>query len=303
MSIRDWRPIVVAVADEHDAALRFAAGEAVREGRPLRLLHVAPPPRGVFSPESMLHVLDAVETAGQELLDRQCQRALELVEGRVPVETALCHGPVVDALLGLSADAERIVVQRRSPGRLRRLLTGSTVAGLAARAPVPVVVVPEQWAGPRATPPVYVWLGEGVDDGAAVLDRAFLEAENRGAPLSVLHASHVPAQTGGSPERRRAREDQRQAARARLVEQVASRRAAHPMVEVRVEGSHLHPAEALVQVSGHSRLLVVGRRGHGLVRLGPVARRLVRDAHCPLVLVTRVDQPSRRAASWAVTAR
>jgi nucleotide-binding universal stress UspA family protein len=260
----------------------------------------------VFSPESLLHVLDAVETAGQELLDRHCQRALELVEGRVPVETALCRGPVVDALLGLSADAERIVVQRRSPARLRRLLTGSTVAGLAARAPVPVVVVPERWAGPRATPPVYVWLGEGVDAlgaGAAVLDRAFREAENRGAPLSVLHASNAPARTGGSPERRRAREDRRQAARARLVEQVASRRAAHPMVEVRVEGSHLHPAEALVQVSGHSRLLVVGRRGHGLVRLGPVARRLVREAHCPLVLVTRVDQPSRRAAPWAVTAR
>ena len=44
---RNKAPILVAVgdSDSHDAALRFAADEAVRDRRPFRLVHFMHPPR------------------------------------------------------------------------------------------------------------------------------------------------------------------------------------------------------------------------------------------------------------------
>ncbi|WP_367303704.1 universal stress protein [Nocardioides panacis] len=48
MTVHERLPILVAVGDSdaHDAALRFAAEQAVREHRPLRLVHVLPSSAG-----------------------------------------------------------------------------------------------------------------------------------------------------------------------------------------------------------------------------------------------------------------
>ncbi len=289
MSRTSVAPVLVAVADDHDAALRYAAGEAVRDGRPLRVLHVVHPPRGGPGPETVLITFEAAEQAGRDLLNRQAERALELVDGRVEVQRRLCRGPVVEALLEQCAGADRVVVQRRHGPRLDRILSGSTVAGLAARSPVRVVSVPEQWEGPRGRPHVTVALGDR-DDGTreeVLLSFGFAEAEARTASLTVLHAWYLPAEYGDAGIDRPTLDHWQELARQQVEERLDPWRDAHAAVDVRVEVPHMRPVDAIVQASVHSDVLLVARRrSHGLVHLGSVVRTAVRKSRCPLVVVT-----------------
>ena len=289
MSHPSARPVVVAVADEHDTALRYAAGEAVRDRRPLRVVHVVHPPRGGPGPETVLVTFEAAEQAAQELLDDLAQRALQLVAGQVPVQRRLCRGPAVEALLEQCADADRLVLQRRHGPRLDRILTGSTVAGLAARAPVRIVSVPERWQGAHPDPRVTVALGDR-DEGSreeVLLSLAFAEAEARAASLTVLHAWYLPAEYGDAGIDRRTLEHWQDVSRQDLEQHLVPWREAHPSVDVRVDVPHLRPVDAIVRASEHSDLLLVARRrSHGVVHLGSVVRTAVRKSRCPLVVVT-----------------
>ena len=289
MSHRSVAPVVVAVADDHDTALRYAANEAVRDGRPLRVVHVVHPPPGGPGPETALVTFEAAEQAAHNLLDDQAERALRLVADHVPVQRRLCRGPVVEALLEQCADADRLVLQRRHGPRLDRILSGSTVAGLAARAPVRVVSVPEQWEGARPDPRVTVALGDR-DEGSreeVLLSFAFAEAEGRTAPLTVLHAWYLPAEYGDAGIGRPTLEHWQDLARQQLENRLVPWREAHPSVDVRVEVPHLRPVDAIVRASEHSDLLLVARRrSHGVVHLGSVVRTAVRKSRCPLVVVT-----------------
>lgn len=289
MSITKRAPVVVAIADEHDAALRYAAAEAVRDRRPLRVVHVVPPPRGLAGPESVLITFEAVELVAEQLLRYQYDHAVALVNGAVPVEKVLPRGAVVDRLLELSADADHLVVQHRNASRLGRLLTGSTAAALGARCPVPVVSVPELWPGPRPVPHVTVGLGDRDVDGREqpLLEHAFAEAEIRRASLTALHAWYLPSDYGEVLIDHPTLRDWQDAARRDLEHQVDPWRTAHPSVDVRVEVPHLRPADALLRASRDSDLLVVARRrAHGPVHLGLVVRTVVRESLCPVMVVT-----------------
>jgi hypothetical protein len=53
------------------------------------------------------------------------------------------------------------------------------------------------------------------------------------------------------------------------------------------------PAEKLIDLSDQLDVLVCGSRGHGPVRavlLGSVSRRLVAEAHCPVIVLPRRDE-------------
>ena len=292
-------PVVVAVADEDDAALRYAAGEAVRDRRPLRVAHVLHPPSGGAGPESVLVTFEAAQGVAQNLLNAQVERALELVDGKVPVQRALPRAQVVEGLLDQCAEADHLVLQHRHGPRLDRILTGSTVAGLAARAPVRIVSVPERWEGPRHAPHVTVALGDR-DDGSreeVLLFFGFAEAEARRASLTVLHAWYLSAEDGDAVIGRPTLEHWRARARQDLETRIAPWREAHPSVDVRVDVPHVRPVDAIVRASGHSDVLLVARRrSHGLVHLGSVVRAAVRESRCPLVVVTP-DTTVREAAT------
>lgn len=295
-------PVVVAVADEHDTALRYAAAEAVRDRRPLRVVHVVPPPRGVAGPgvagASIVVSFQAMEMIAEELIKKQHERAVELVSGAVPVEKALRRGPVVDVLLEECQGADHLVVQHRHGPRLGRILTGSTAAALAARAPVPVVSVPEAWTGPHAVPHVTVALGrrdlEGRWDG--LLTEALHEARRRNASLTILHAWFVPAEYGEDGLDPATLNRWHQGARAEVEESITRWAAVHPDADIRIDVPHKRPVDAIVAASRHSDVLVVGRRrSDGLVHLGSVVRAVIRESQCPVVVVT----PASRQASSA----
>jgi nucleotide-binding universal stress UspA family protein len=288
MTVHERLPILVAVGDSdaHDAALRFAAEQAVREHRPLRLVHVLPSSAGGMFPEQMLVSFEAATLVAQQLLSAQAEHAEDLVHGQVAVEKTLRRGPVVEQLLELSLTADRVVLQHRQQGKVRRVFTGSVCAGMAGRAAVPVVSVPELWVPSDRPPEVLVGL-DGTGDHRALLAHAFAEADRRNAALRVLHAWFVPTMYDNVIVDRVAQDEWEESA-GRIVDvELQPYRRAHPSVDVRIDVVHKRPADALVERAGHSALLVVGRRGaaHGLTHLGSVTRAVIRESPCPVTIV------------------
>jgi nucleotide-binding universal stress UspA family protein len=292
MTAHDRLPILVAVgdSDSHDAALRFAAQQALREHRPLRLVHVLPPTTGGLFPEQTLVSFEAAMLAAQQLLTGRLEHAQDLVHGRVAVEKMLSRAPVIEHLLELSLAADRIVLQHRQQSRVRRVFTGSVCAGIASRAAVPVVSVPELWSPSEGPEEVLVGL-DGVGDHRALLAHAFGEADERNAAVRVLHAWSVPAMYDDAIVDRVARVEWEESARRIVDVELAPYRRAHPGVDVRIEVLHMRAVDALVEGSEHSTLLVVGRRGpaHGLTHLGSVTRAVIRESRCPVMIVAPTD--------------
>jgi nucleotide-binding universal stress UspA family protein len=285
----DRRPIIVAVGDSdvHESALRFAAGEALRDDRPLHLAHVIHPPQGVIGPDSRLVPAEGADRAGRTLLDAQAIRAREITAGRVPVRTFLERGSVVPRLVELSRGADHVVLQHRELGRRYRVFTGTVGAGLPAAAAVPVVSVPELWAGPTTAPVVSVGL-DGMHGNEQLLEHAFTEADIRGASLTLVHAWFLPALYDDAVLDRRALHQWRDEVRRELLEQVARWRPSYPGIEIRVEVPHSRPADALVEASGRSDLLLLGHRSsEGAGQVGAMTRAVLREATCPTLVVSQ----------------
>lgn len=284
------RPILVAIGDSdtHDAALRFAADEAVRHRRPLRLVHVVHPPREGMFPEQMLISFSAVELAASSLLRSQADHAAHLTGGVVPVAQALRRGPVVDQLVELSEGAHQVVLQHRQQSRMLRVFTGSTAAGVAARAAVPVVSVPELWSGPSNRDVVVALDRVGTQD--TLLRYGLGEAVSRGVRLTVLHAWFVPELYGDAMVDRAGLHHVHDGVRARIEAALLPLRSDHPHVDVRIELVHMRPADAVVERSGRTDLLVLGRSfaSPGTSHLGSVTRAALREARCPVVVVDAV---------------
>jgi nucleotide-binding universal stress UspA family protein len=288
MDIDARPPVVVAIGDEdeHAAAVRFAAAEAVREVRPLRVVHVVHAPILGPGPEQMLLSFENADMVGDELLAAAVERAEDVVAGRVPVTKKLWHGPVVPSLVEAGEQAHRVVLQHRQLTGLRRVLTGSVCAGVAAHAQVPVVSVPELWTvrDPAAR------LVVGVDDTTGdhrLLEPAFALAAEREASLVVLHAWYIPSMYAEAMRGRAAVEEAREKTRFRIAEEMAVWQAAYPAVDAQLEVSHARPADALLAASQRSDLLVLGRRSgaHAVTHLGSVTRALVRESRCPVMVL------------------
>jgi nucleotide-binding universal stress UspA family protein len=295
MDINNRKPIVVAVGDEDepDAAVRFAAAEAVRDGCPLRIVHVIHPPALGPGPEQMLLSFDGAEIVGEQLLQAAVDRAEEIVAGRVPVGKRLGRGPVVPVLVELSEHADRVVLQHRNLSGLRRVFTGSVCSGVAGRAHAPVVSVPERWTT-RDTARVVV----GVDDSTGLsplLEPAFELAADRKASLVVLHAWYIPSMYGEAMLGRSAVEKARKTIKDQIADEMAVWQSAYPTVDAELVVSHARPADALVALSRDSDLLLLGRRSaaHSLTHLGSVARALIRESRCPVMVL---PPASERAA-------
>ena len=261
------RPVVVAVsADGYDAGIRYGAAEAIRGGGPLHVVHVL-----------------GIDTGSATQAARICflavERARDLVGQQVPVTSEIFHGELIEGLVELSRRARLVVLQRHAIGA-QHALPRATSTKVAAHAGVPVVCVPRDWNGHG-----HGTVTVGVDDTAScvpLLREALSAARSRAARLRIVHVD-LPSDECDSVR------DIRTA----LVEASAGLEDVSVTIEITVAPT---PVAALVDAMATSELLVIGRH-HPLVargsRLGPVARRVVRDASCPVLLVT----PSRSTSS------
>jgi nucleotide-binding universal stress UspA family protein len=125
-----------------------------------------------------------------------------------------------------------------------------------------------------------------VGDGpATVVEAAIAEAALHGCSVRVLHAWRVTAAYDVLLPEDAVWSHQTGMAIGAAIGSVA---AAHPDVTVEPDVEHSYPADALVEASQVSDLLVIGRHGHHRTsppRLGSLARLVVRESACPVMVV------------------
>ncbi len=304
------KPILVAIgdADSHESALAYAAQEATREGRGLVLVHVMHPVHSSVGPDTMLISFKAAHLVGEQLVHRAAERAVALTNGQVTVQAEVRRGPIVPTLLEIGDACDRVVLQHLQQSRLHRVLTGSVASGVAGRSSVPVVSVPESWApGPSGIRHITVGVDGDGSDGSddAVLGRAFELAAEHNGTLTVLHAWYLPAVYDDAIVDRTTLQDWTARAQDRLQASVASRRAEYPDVDVRVEVKHMRPADAVVEASRHSDLLLLGRSRspHHVPHLGALTRAVIRESLCPVEVAPVVQEAHQTPAGEHSAAR
>jgi len=276
------RPVIVGTdgSPASHAAVSWAADEALREGRPLRIVHVQEPwTLGLPDiPPPMADEARSVES--REILDEAAELAARDRPG-LTVETENVQGETVRALRLLAEQGEVLVLGSRGRGRFAELLLGSTTLRVAGHAPRPVVVV----RGVPAAPRDEVVVGVAFDhDQSGVLEHAFEAARRRGARLRAVHAWDVTDTFARQAREQPSFIDPLD----RLGELLGPWRARHPDVKVVEEVVNEHPAAALSAASADADLLVVGTHGRGTLGsliLGSVGHAVLHHARCPVVIV------------------
>ena len=275
--------VVGIAADGSEAALTFAAGEACRTHRPLHLVHVL----RISGAEAYAGVLQGAFDAADATVDEGAARARELVEGQVPVTAErVDEGWLVADLVDRASSGSMLVLQHRRESSLHRLVTGSIVAGVASRCPVPVVSVPEDWAPGDSEAVVTVGV-QDADEAEPLIRRGLVEAQARGARLDVLSAWHRGGGGHDSVVDRQLRADDETRITHALAPALAAACTEVPGVPVELRIEHAVPVQALLAGGRSSQLLVIGRRHHLLPlgsHLGPVARTVLQHSTTPVLL-------------------
>ena len=285
--------IVVGVGpEEFESALAFAAAEAVRAGCGLHLVHAVD-----LTPIPADHVLIPaadVEAWGAARLAEAVKVADDLVGDAVPVTHELVRGTPVGALVEVGRTARMVVLEHRHLSRLSRIVNRTVAGGVAAHLRVPVVAVPSGWR-PDGEPRVVV-AGVDVPERAdEVLRAALAEAHGRGAQLRLVHSWSIPApyESSFTAEEVRGWSDSARAEVCAALDRVGDLSAATD-ADVRVDQGRA--SEVLVECSAGAELLVIGRHDPLVPigsHIGPVARAVLREATCPVLLAT--PRPHRAA--------
>lgn len=264
-----------------ERGIRFAAFEAQRLGVPLAIVHATPGyaagPRPPIVPEASLR------TYGLELLEKAEAIAVDAVPG-LDIETNLITGHgIVNSLAACTEQARLLVLGAERRSIVGRLWTGDVVAGVAAQAACPVVIVPPEWqphgvhgrivVGVKS----YEWAEDMVAAGLALADESDSE-------LVVLHAWKLASGYDDIVANRVAREGYAYEQTALIEPLVKTTRDEHPDVPVRIEIQHEQPAAALVAASATADRLLISRPRYGNYyhRLGGIGRAVLHDAVCPV---------------------
>lgn len=221
------------------------------------------------------------------------------------------------ALLQIGADAQQIVVGRRSLGRVLRWFMGSLSTSLAEEASVPVTVVrilddedehtqdaianaltpsdvtvryaqPDQSPTPGDRRPVVVGV-DGSETSRHALEFAVNEAHIHGSPLHVLFCwqqrdiSQVPGYENAVPPMEACQ---------RYAEEILSNMVADTRIpqgmHVETHAFHIPASKGLIAASRYAGHLIVGSRGlSGLDAhfLGSVSKQIVNFAECTVTVV------------------
>ncbi|GGJ06544.1 universal stress protein [Streptomyces brasiliensis] len=294
-------PVVAGVdgSSESLSAAAWAAREAVRRGRPLRLVHVWNwHPRGRDG---------EIATAAQRNLARRVLRAAqEHVRATCPevrIHDEQVEGPATAALLKAAEGADLLVLGSRGLSGFTGFLVGSVALGVASKAGRPVVLVRagEDAAdehlpaadGSASTRTGYRDVVLGIDVGDPcdeVIEFAFEAARLRHARLRAVHAWHVPWPVGLGPgEIALVNEPQRADEWLGFLQALLQVwRDKYPDVETLETVVEERATNVLVRAATGASLLVVGRhlaeRPAG-PRLGPVTHAAIHHVGCPVAVV------------------
>lgn len=294
-------PVVAGVdgSEESLSAAGWAAREAARRGRALRLVHAwnGHPPQGER---------ESVNAAQRHLARRVLRQAEEHLRGTCPdvrLSDEQVRGSAVATLAKAAERADLLVLGSRGLSGFTGFLVGSVALGVVARATSPVVLVragedaedehlPAD-DGSASTHTGYrdVVLGIDVEDPCdEVIEFAFEAARLRHARLRAVHAWHAPSPIGlgagdiglvGDPERA----DEWLGFLAAVLQPWRDK---YPDVEVAESVVADKAANVLLRAASSASLLVVGRRLSERVacpRTGPVTHAVIHHVGCPVAVV------------------
>jgi nucleotide-binding universal stress UspA family protein len=291
------KPIVVGYdgSERCELALDWALAEARARGSWVRIVHAVLPPVDPWpAGREFAEPFPGIQVTAAEQVVAEGLATARRKSPDVEVDSRVATGSAASVLMGVSGEAEMIVVGSRGLGGFAELLLGSTGVALAAHAPCPVVVVRPTRAGIEPGPDAgRVVVGvDGSSLSGEALSFAFEEAALRGVGLTAVHFwpapfFHAPGKGAPIPGDVVA-EEFRHAELPSLAEALAAARERFPLVDVRQIVVHAAPAGALVAASAGAELLVVGSRGRGgfaSLLLGSVSHAVLHHAHCPVAVV------------------
>jgi nucleotide-binding universal stress UspA family protein len=164
---------------------------------------------------------------------------------------------------------------------------GSTTSGIAGRASIPVICIPDDWDGTSVRDVrVTVGVDETLSDSELV-GNAFELAERSSGSLTFLHAWYVPSIYEDTVLGQQAQTVWSERDKASITEALEPWRRAHPGIPVDVQVEHGRPGDVLVDASRHCDLIMLGRHhsAHRLPHLGALTRAVLREARCPVEVV------------------
>ncbi|MEV7007525.1 universal stress protein [Streptosporangium sp. NPDC051022] len=271
------------------AAVEWAAGDAVRRGCGLRIVHVCAP---------WIHDIPLQTPPGfRDSMSAYCGEVLEtaaaLARDRAPqlrVEAVLETGKAAEVLRREAEDAEQLVLGGRGLGGFTGLLLGSVCLALAGRVATPVVVVRNM---PRHVFDEIVVGFDGSPGSEAALEYAFEEAVLRKARLRAVHALAAPVLGPYAAAYTSLIDDAFEMAKRLTAEGLAGWRERYPQVEVEQTVVIGHPVEVMREASEAADLVVVGSRGLGglgAVVLGSIGHGVLHHARCPVAVIRPAGQ-------------
>jgi nucleotide-binding universal stress UspA family protein len=246
-------------------------------------------------------------TVHEELRDFALSRLAELTSG-VDADLMARRGSSPARVLhdaAVQLHAHLLVVGSTARGPIGRIAPGSTAERLLGGAPCPVVVVPagleDDWR-PETIGVGFIDLPDGrlalrAAAALAAQTASTLHAVTAVEPRAPIRSAAIPpygADGGGETATAAARNALE---RALYAVSATTRTQAEVVVA--------EPAAALLDLSRRVDLLVCGSRAYGPARsvlVGGVAHRLLRKAHCPVLVVPRGAAESLGAADRALRA-
>ncbi|WP_372351278.1 universal stress protein [Streptomyces sp. KL116D] len=290
------RPIVAGVdgSREAHAAAEWAAREALRRQRPLRLVHAGAglPPDG---PAATLPELRAPQDLAHQVLRGTAERLTDR-HPELRILTAQIRRPPAPALISETGHAELLVLGNQGLGSVGGVLVGSVALATVGHAACPLVLVRAGFGAADELLPAHDGTPGPSRDVALAVDMAgscgrvvefaFREAELRDAPLRAVYVWHVPFTTAlPDPEHRAALKAEADRALGAVLRPWREKFPRVPVRDCVLEGRPSHQAGRAARGAG---LLVIGRRTRRRAvgsRTGPVAHALIHHADCPVAVV------------------
>ena len=289
------RAILVGVDGSKAAlrAVRWAAHDAALRNVPLTLVHVVNDPIKEWSQvPAPAGLRQWQEKRAREFITSAIKVAEESTgeRGPVQIDSKVFYSATVPTLVGLSKEAEMVVVGYRGHGgTVVRNFLGSVSSGLVYHAHCPVAVIHDEEPLVTNVARAPVLLGiDGSPASEAATAIAFDEASRRGVGLIALHAwtdlrvsdlkemfPNFDWEAGLSDEEET------------LAERVAGWRERYPEVGIHRRIEVGEPARWLIEASEQAQLIVLGSHGRGGfagMLLGSVGAAVVNRARIPVIV-------------------